>query len=304
MASKFGGAPYQPKSKFGGIPVITAELHDGTILKFPDGTPKSVVQDTVKRYLSGNVKPPHTLRSMSRNLLSGNGRNLLAPHTLKSMSLMQQADTELFQKQARDAGAFQSFVYGAGQGALNIARGAGLADQPQGSELKAREALEQERPYSYGAGEMIGEAAPLAPVPVGGIYGLAVKRLSPWLAKRLQVFGAGALGATEGTLIERGERGENAKTVQAGILGGTIASVSEILFPYIGRFVGASFRRMTGRMPEGALLTPDGLPTPELQEALDSSGVSFDQLSQEAIGKCGLSALVEKSKIKKLTYLP
>lgn len=178
----------------------------------------------------------------------------------------QQAMAEL----AQETGFLEALGASVGKGFMTIGRGVGLAEPAGEIEREAFAALRKERPITTTIGEAVGEAAPFVPAAIatGGIAALAPRALA-----------TGAVTAAEGGLIAAG-RGEDVLT-GAGI-GGAIGLGAEVLFPVIGKLGRKVFQRMTGKAPAGAMLTPDGLPTPELKEALDTAGMTFKDLSDDA----------------------
>lgn len=171
---------------------------------------------------------------------------------------------------AEEVGPLQAFLIGAGKGFYNVGRGLGLADPATQTEIEAMQALKERRPYTTGAGEIVGEAAPFVPAAVatGGISAIAPR-----------VLGSAALGAAEGGIVARGTGGE---AIEGAGVGAGMAAGAEILFPVIGKLGRKIFQKATGRVPKGAMLDTAGRPTPELQEALDAAGMTFDDLTQDA----------------------
>lgn len=175
-----------------------------------------------------------------------------------------------FQDIAGEVGPVESFLIGTGRGLTSLARGVGLAEPEDESATRAIGALKEQRPYTMGAGEIIGQAAPF--VPLGAAAGAI-----PSLAGR--VAAGGALGAAEGGIIASAE----GKDVASGAgLGLSIGAGAEILFPVIGRLGRAVYQRVKGVPPKGALLTADGMPSSELQSALSEAGLTMDDLVGDA----------------------
>jgi hypothetical protein len=172
---------------------------------------------------------------------------------------------------AEEVGPIEAFLVGAGKGFYTVGRGLGLAEPAGEVEEEAMAALKEERPITTGAGEIVGEAAPFIPAAVagGGI---------PSLAARAGTMGV--LGAGEAATIARGE-GQD--VLPAAGVGATIGASAEVLFPVIGRLGRKVIQKTLGRVPRGAMLDMAGRPTPELQEALEAAGMSFDDLTQDAI---------------------
>ncbi len=173
--------------------------------------------------------------------------------------------------EAESMGLGETFLTAVGSGLTTIGRGVGLAEPASEIEKEAMAALHQVSPIAAGAGEIIGEAAPFVPLAMatGGI-GSLVGRAA----------GTGIVGAAEGGIIQAG-KGEDAIT-GAGI-GGAIGVGAEVILPVIGRLGRKVFQRVTGRAPKGALIDAAGQPTQELNEALQSAGMTFKDLTGDSI---------------------
>jgi hypothetical protein len=172
---------------------------------------------------------------------------------------------------AKNIGAPEAFLIGAGKGFTTVGRGLGLIEPADETERAAMAALKEERPYTTGAGELVGEAAPFIPLGMGA-GGIA--------SQAGRVAATGAAGALEGGIIGKGEE---VGAAPSAVLGGTFAMGAEMLFPVIGRLGRRVFQKVTGAAPKGAMLDIAGKPTAELQDALNKAGVSFDDLAQEAV---------------------
>ena len=172
---------------------------------------------------------------------------------------------------AKEIGPLQAFLIGTGEGFYNVGRGLGIADPASQIEKEAMGALKEERPYTTGAGEIVGEASPFL------IPGMGAGRIA---SLPLRVAASGVLGGVEGGVLSKGVKSD----VTAGVGVGTgIAVGAEILFPVLGKLGRKIFQRVKGRMPKGAVLDAVGKPTPELKEALDAVGISFDDLTDDAV---------------------
>jgi hypothetical protein len=170
--------------------------------------------------------------------------------------------------------AFETGLVGMGRGFKTIGRAIGLAEPETEFEAEAVESLKEKRPVSFAVGEILGEAAPFVPAGIG--IG-AIRALTP------RVLAATGLGGLEGLAITRG-RGEDIEqqAIGAGI-GATIAGGLEAIFPVIGRIGGALVQRVKGHPPKGALFDENGVPSDELRESMQDAGVTFEDLTQEAI---------------------
>jgi hypothetical protein len=186
--------------------------------------------------------------------------------------------SQLMQEMAEEVGPLEAFTIGAGKGAMNLVRGivpdmlqpAFGVPEEQPEDIAGYEALTEARPYTTGAGEIVGETAPFM-VP-GAQIGKIASRTG-------RVLGSGALGATEGAIVAEGRGGD--ALVGAGV-GGTVGVGAELLFPVVGRMGRKIYQKTMGRAPRGAMLDAAGKPTPELSEALQKAGISFEDLTQDA----------------------
>lgn len=176
-----------------------------------------------------------------------------------------------FSQLAKEPGMFEAGAIAAGRGLTQLGRAVGLVEEADPAETAAFEALQKERPITTAIGEAVGEAAPFL-LPGAGIGAI------PSFAGR--IVAATGLGLTEGGLISK-SRGEDVAT-GAGI-GGVIAGGFEAVFPIIGRMGGKLIRKITGKAARGSVLDAAGRPSAELKQALDASGLSFDDLADEAI---------------------
>lgn len=164
-------------------------------------------------------------------------------------------------------GPFDAAMISAGRSITNIGRAFGIAEDEDPATRAAFKELAKENPISTTLGEALPFIAP--GVGVGAIPGIVTR-----------IIASTGLGALEGGIIAEGR---DESVLKGAGVGGSIGGIVEAVFPVVGRISSALFTRVTGRAPKGALLTPDGAPTPDLQNALDQGGVSFDSLVDEAI---------------------
>lgn len=192
--------------------------------------------------------------------------------------------TKLLDQINNDMSGFQKFLVGAGRGMVTVARGLGLAEPEDPVTKEAFGRLSKDS-MAATAGEIIGESAPfLAAAPLAGA-GLATstgKVLLP-AAKTLagKVIGSTILGATQGGVLANGKGADAVETLAAAGVGGAVAGGIEAIIPVLGKLGRAVFTKL-GRTPKGPLLTPEGMPTPELEKALQQTGTSFDDLTKNA----------------------
>jgi len=185
------------------------------------------------------------------------------------------ADMAAARKQAMDevageVGGLEAFLIGAGKGFTDVGRGLGLVDEESESDAQAMGALREQRPFTTGGGEILGQAAPFVPA------GLAAGAI-PAIGGRI-LAGAG-LGGAEGAVLASGT-GQD--VLEGSGVGTAIGGAAEALFPVIGRLGRSLYRKVTGSLPAGALIDDVGRPMPALQSALDEAGMTFDDLTADA----------------------
>lgn len=229
--------------------MIEVELPDGRIVEIDTNDPEQAA-NAARRFMQSQV------RQEQPAAVSGPD--------------MQQVRQQAVQDVASEVGPLEAFMIGTGKGFMDIGRGLGIVDDETEGDRQAMEALREQRPYTTGAGEITGQAAPFVPA------GLAAGAI-PSLAGRIAA-GAG-LGAAEGGIIASGT-GQD--VVSGAGVGAAIGGGAEILFPVLGRLGRSVYRRVKGVAPEGAMLDAAGRPTRQLQEALDEAGMSFNELTADA----------------------
>jgi len=179
---------------------------------------------------------------------------------------------------AADTSLGETILVGMGRGFMTIPRALGIVQEDQGTR-QAMEALEAESPIAFGAGELVGEAAPFAGL------GAGIGAI-PTVGGR--VLASTALGAVEGATIAGAEPDATIEEVtQAAGIGGAIGLGAEVLFPVLGRLGRSVFQRVRGKPPVGAMLDAAGKPTMELREALTEVGMSMDDLTADAMEYIG-----------------
>lgn len=136
--------------------------------------------------------------------------------------------------------------------------------------------------YASGmAGDIVGKAAPLLPLAAVGAPGTVAGRALPAATSTLGRIGAaGAAGALEGGLIAQSE-GQN--TFSGAGAGAAIGATAEAALPFLGRIAGKVYRSAFGTEPVGQLIDMAGQPTPALNAALRKAGMSFSDLTDEAV---------------------
>ncbi|MBT8342941.1 MAG: hypothetical protein KJP07_23275 [Desulfatitalea sp.] len=252
-------------------------------------------QETIVRKLSQRSDLTSEQKAIVDKLM---GRLQVSPEQQQRSVEMQQKAAEFREEQeaapqrlAQEQGPVKSFFISAGKGMFDVGRGvgriAGADYQATPEEKMAMAALEKERPYTTMAGEMVGETAPFAPLAtVAGTLGAAGRIAS---SKPVRMGVTAGLGAIETGLTAAGEGRTAGEISQASGIGGVAATAGEVFLPPIGRRAAKLFRKVMGRAPKGALISK-GIPTPEMQKALDRVGMTMDDLGEEG------AALLEKAK--------
>lgn len=206
---------------------------------------------------------------------------------------------------ASEPGAFQSTLIGAGKSMFDVGRGLArmtpfYSKEDYAPELATEKeyygALQEKRPVATTLGEIAGETAAFAPI--GGIASSVAR--TPMLMGKLGKIGTTAqkiaqsrkaapaltgLASAAETTVSGVGRGESASTISTGAgTSAIVGAAAQMAMPRIFKAAGVVYKRLTGRMPKGSLLTASGLPTPELEEALKQTGTTFEEFSDEAKG--------------------
>lgn len=177
-------------------------------------------------------------------------------------------------KEAMERGGLETLAGSVGKGVANVARGIGLMDEAGQREKQRFAASEEAYPITTTAGEVIGEAAPFAPL---GVATGAIPAL--WG----RIVASTALGSAEGGIAALGRTGDAQRAGEAAGIGGLLGGVLEAALPSLGRLGSAIVRRVTGKAPAGALFDAAGQPTAEMADALRRAGVSLQDLQQSAL---------------------
>lgn len=263
--------------------MIEAELPDGTVLEFPDGTDQAVIQKVVKQRLGVSATTPQANAESQR--VSGLPANRFAPQGQivtggQQMARLDQEREAFLQSlsperraQLESIGGLEALGIAAGKGMTDIARGVGLMPQATEDEKRIYGELERLHPVSAGVGEAAGQSAPFL-VPGLGVAGIA--------STPARVAATAALGASEGGIISRGQGGDLGQQFLSAGIGGTVAGALELGLPIVGRMAGKLYRKLTGTTPKGAVIDAAGRPSAEMLEALQKNGIEFDDLVQDA----------------------
>lgn len=156
-------------------------------------------------------------------------------------------------------------------GLRQVARGIGLGG-PQNPNVQYENQL-TDQSLAAQAGEVIGNAAPFAPL------GLAATGLKTTAGR---ILGSAAVGGAEGAAIASGTGGDTGDIVQGGLVGAAVGAGAETLAPIVNSLAGSLIRRVTGSAPKQAPIGPDLTPSPELEQVMEKAGVTMDDLVQQA----------------------
>jgi len=180
---------------------------------------------------------------------------------------------------AREIGPLESLAVSAGRGLTTIGRSIGLAEPEDPAVTRSFEALQEERPISTTVGEIAGESAPFL-IPGGAIGNVA--------SLPARAAAAGALGVAEGAAISEGKGGSSEDTALSAGIGGLAAGSLELVAPQLSRLGGKIYRGLTGKAPTAPMISREGVPSAELAEALDATGISLEDLNAEAVRRANV----------------
>jgi len=232
------------------------------------------VEQVGKDLVSAGIQKPELMPDLPTELLGK-----LPANPAEFASQLSQPNAEWVQRQydrkkASEMGGIETFVASAGKGGINLLRGLGIMDMADPREQQQWQAAQDIRPNTTLAGELTGEAIPFF-VPGGAIGQIA--------STPARVAAAGALGGAEAGLSARGRTADEAQALESGSVGVLLGAGLEAALPYVGRAIGATYRRLTGKAAPSRVLTKAGRPTPGVQKVLDDAGLDFDALSDKAL---------------------
>lgn len=237
-------------SKFGGIPIEETGSQFGGVATDQQQAPPLPAITPERRELTREAKKRGLIQS-----------------TPEQLAIRQSAVDETI----KDIWPTTAFAVSVGKGVENVMRGIGLAPEPTEQSVAGMQALEKEFPIATTVGEITGEATPFM-LPGGAIGKLA--------SMPARMVAGGALGAAEGGILSSAQE----KDIEKGAaIGGAIGVGAEVLFPIIGRIGHSLIQRVTGRVSTGNVLDVTGKPTAAFQEALDRSGVDFEDITEDAL---------------------
>lgn len=175
-------------------------------------------------------------------------------------------------------GPLQAGAIAAGRGLTTIGRAIGLADPESEAVAQSFKGLQDRNPISTTIGEVAGESAPFL-LPGLGAGALLSKTAAGLGARALT---AGGLGALEGGAITRGKGGAVSDQFAGAGIGGAAAGALELVLPVIGRIGGKIIRNALGKAPSGAVMDAAGNPSDEFLDALQRSGLTIDDVAEQA----------------------
>lgn len=242
---------------------MDVELPNGKILSgVPEGTSK---EDIMSKAISSGVATPSDFGIQEGGQFD---KFLQSTESMGKKSRIEQL--------ASDVSAPEALAISAGKGLYDIGRGTGLVDPASDIEKQAYKELEKQRPVSTFIGETVGQSAPFVlPASAAGLLPNAAARV-----------GASTLiGATEGGVIANAE---DQSAIKGAGIGGTIAGATEVFFPILGRVSRKVWDNVIGGTPKGALVDKQGQPSPEMQSALDSAGLTWGDMQKTATDMLGI----------------
>ena len=187
--------------------------------------------------------------------------------------------------QIRAMGPGERALVGIGMGFNDLARGTGLADTHAGQFMGFMPGSTQDtdRPLTdisgaATAGQIVGQAAPFM------VPGAAISNVAS-IPGRIAL--GGALGATEGAVIQRGTEQSGQEQVKGALVGAGIGIAAEAV-PIVGPALAAAVSRRIGRpVAPQQLVRETGELTPEFRQYLDSEGITPEQAIREAQSETG-----------------
>ena len=226
------------------------------------GLPQPIIDDIISKTSSNrNVRGAGALTSVRRRLANLERIRLVNPALATEIESIP---------------GYEQFLIGAGKGFEDIGQGIGrlvglldaedVRDSPEYNALKSTS-------NTVTAGELAGQSAPFLPL------GLGAGSVSNLAGRAALMSGTGAL---EGGIITAGQGGTPEEIAASAVLGGSLAGGSELALPVFSRVSRGIVKKLTGRVPEGSLLQPNGRPTPEFQKVLDDNGLDVGDVESIA----------------------
>jgi len=314
--------------------MIQAQLEDGRILEFPDGTDPSVIQSVVKRTLGVQDQPQPNISPEAQNLppeqqqaliearrrqqeaggLIQPGENTIVPGSVKRAQAMEQLRKEnpYLAQIIEETSGPERVAVGFQSGLRTIGRGAGKLVGGDFFQDVNDPALQKLQDVSVGAqvGKIAGEAAPFAALaPVTGTVGtgLQLTRGGATLVPQITSTGgralaSGALTGTEAGTIAAGQDKSAGEIALSTLLGGAFGASAEVLIPVLNR--GA--RKALGKLgfKGEQVLDAAGDLTPDAQKVLSDSGVEIDTFLRESIEEADIGDQARREAFEKLGITP
>lgn len=248
---------------------------DGSVIKFraPENAPREKILAFAKKQFESKPKAEEQAETQTqkpKNSGRGIAGQIAISRREKRLNEMAPEQAELIRSMS---GAERALV-GIGGGFKEVAAGLGLVD----IDPTEREAFKNltETSLAASGGRAVGQAAPFA---AGGIGGAMLTKGAPLAA---QAGVQGLVGATEGNVIARGTGGTGEDILVGTALGGAIGGGAEVLGPIVNRAARSLVQKVKGKPPAGVLIDDAGKPTKELQNVLDETGQTFDEMVQSA----------------------
>ena len=196
---------------------IKANLPDGRVLNFPDGTDPQVIQNAVKKILG--VQESQQSEQPEGVQLQRTG---VQTHEQTPGPRLQRTDLQTG-PDIGEPGILKTGVIFVGRGLNKIISALGvdflgLGGQETPEERARFEQLEKQMPITTTVGEAVGEALPFLAAPVGALTTIPAK-----------VAASTALGAAEGFLIRKGEGATESEQIKGGGIGAGIAGSLEAI---------------------------------------------------------------------------
>ena len=250
---------------------MRVELPNGKIAEFPDTMTREQIQAVLAKQFGSPQKEAAPAISRRSSRLERKERR----ETEREQKLAQIAETNpMLSEEIGGMSPGKSLLLGAGGGFNELLAGAGITDIDEAERANFKALTDTNT--AAAAGRFLGQAAPFAGA--GGLVAGAM-RGAPLLAR---VGAQGAIGATEGGLVAKGTGGKVKDIVMGATIGGVVGGAAEAVAPFIVRAARKLFTKVKGKPPAGAVIDDAGMPTPELKEALEESGESFDNLVAQA----------------------
>lgn len=290
--------------------MITAEAN-GKTFEFPDGTTTDQMGAAIDEYFSGSVKrktetenqnegsminnlaavsqpPARTLDDVKRDMASGSSANhsalskeyaeLLKAEKAGSMDKLR-AKNPFLADHIESMNGFQKMAVGYVDGLQDITSGLGFEDTRLAADKNSFNELSKQG-GAFDAGKFAGQASPF----------LAPSMLASNIASLpLRTAVMGGIGATEGGAISKGTGGSDSEVVASAGAGLLLGAGSEVLFPVVNSYGRKLVQRLTGSAP-ATVVTPDGMPTPEFEAALQSQGTTFDDVVSDVAESQGVES--------------